>query len=153
MSSVWRERERTEGLQFSRRLALAGTITAVMTVAASCALTHAGAPVNGQPMIDPEVRAVTQRGTARVLVELRVPETDPARRPGVIGRAQDELLHRLGGTRIRVVRRYATVPLLALEIDAAALARLEAMSDLVTHVRIDATLRPSARRGDEGRPG
>jgi hypothetical protein len=36
-----------------------------------------------------------------------------------------------------VVRRFATVPLLALAIDASALTRLEAMRDIVVRVRAD----------------
>jgi len=43
----------------------------------------------------------------------------------------------LTGTGTRLARRYETAPLLALEIDAAALARLEEMRDLVTRVRAD----------------
>ena len=153
MSSVWRKREQTEGFRVAARLALLAMVAAVVAVAISCALTDARPPVSRQPTIDPEVRAVTQRGTARVLVELSIPNTDEERRPGVIGRAQDQLLQRLQGTSIRLFRRYTTVPLVALEIDAQALARLEAMSDLVTDVRMDTTVRPSTHLANEGSPG
>ena len=149
MSSVWRERGRTEGFHVASRLARARVITAVMTLAVSCASTDANVPVNRQPAIDPEVRVATQRGTARVLVELSVAETNSTSRPGLIEEAQNELLHRLQGVSARVVRRYTTVPLLALEIDAKALARLEAMSDLVIRVGMDTTVRPSTHRADE----
>ena len=40
-------------------------------------------------------------------------------------------------------RRYATAPFIALEIDAVALARLEAMPALVSRVRVDKVARPT----------
>jgi hypothetical protein len=153
MSSVWRKREQTEGFRLPTRLALLAMVAAVGTVAISCAPTDARAPVSRQPTVDPEVRAVTRRGTARVLVELSIPNTDEVKRPEVIGRAQDALLQRLHGTSTRLFRRYTTVPLVALQIDAEALARLEAMPDLVTKVRLDTTVRPSSHLADEGSPG
>jgi hypothetical protein len=91
-----------------------------------------------RPVIDPDVRAAARGGTIRVLVELRIPRADPS----ALGNAQDEVLRRLAGTGARLARRYATVPLLALEIDAAALARLEDMRALVTRVRADDILPP-----------
>ena len=47
------------------------------------------------------------------------------------------LLAFLAGTGARLARRCTTAPLLALEIDAAALARLEEMHGLVIRVRPD----------------
>ena len=85
------------------------------------------------PVIDPDVRAAVDAGTVRVLVDLRVGSADTS----AIARAQDETLRRLGGTSARLVRRYSSVALLALEIDAPALSRLEAMRDLVARVRTD----------------
>jgi hypothetical protein len=85
------------------------------------------------PVIDPAVRAAMTDGCARVLVELRVPVRDPS----TIATVQHEVLRRLNGTSARLTRAYATTPLLALEIDAAALGRLEGMTDLVTRVRAD----------------
>jgi len=85
------------------------------------------------PVIDPDVRAGARGGTARVLVELRVSRADPS----AIENAQDEVLRRLAGTGARLARRYSTAPLLALEIDTAALARLEEMRGLVARVRAD----------------
>jgi len=152
MSSVWREGKRAEAIHVATRLALAG-ITGVAALAVSCAVTDAGTPVNHQPTIDSDVRAVTKRGSARVLVELSVGEADAASRPRLIEAAQDVLLQRLGSAGARMVRRYTTVPLLALEIDAAALARLEAMSDLVSRVRLDTMARPSTWRAHESWPG
>src|SRR5262245_45465303 len=89
------------------------------------------------PLIDPDVRAAADRGTVRVLVELRAPVHDFA----AIKRAQDEVERGLGGTNARVARRYATAALLAVEIDAAALARLEAMPALVARVRVNSVQR------------
>src|SRR6185295_3316015 len=85
------------------------------------------------PVIDPEVRAMAGGGSTRVLVDLRARAGDPA----AVSDAQNEVLRRLAGTGARLARRYTTVPLLALEIDAAALARLEAMNGLVIRVRPD----------------
>ena len=85
------------------------------------------------PVIDPEVRAMAGGGSTRVLVDLRARAADSA----AVSDAQDEVLRRLAGTGARLARRYATVPLLALEIDAAALVRLEGMSGLVIRVRPD----------------
>ena len=85
------------------------------------------------PVIDPDVRAAIRVGTVRVLVDLRVASADPS----AIGSLQDEALRRLAGTGAHVARRYSTVPLLALVIDASALARLEAMRDIVARVRAD----------------
>jgi hypothetical protein len=86
-----------------------------------------------RPMIDTDVRAGARAGTVRVLVELRVSRPEPA----TIETAQNEILRRLAGTGARLARRYSTAPLLALEIDARALARLDEMRDLVARVRVD----------------
>lgn len=85
------------------------------------------------PVIDPDVRATIRTGTARVLVDLRVATAEPS----AIRSTQDETLRRLAGSGARLVRRFSTAPLLALEIDAPALARLETMSDIVVRVRVD----------------
>ncbi len=91
------------------------------------------------PVIDPDVRATVRGGTVRVLVDLRASPTDPSS----IGSAQDEVVRRLAGTGARVARRFSTIPMLALEIDAPALARLEAMPDIVTRVRVDHIIPPN----------
>ena len=95
-----------------------------------------------RPVIDPELRAMPSGGSARVLVELRARAADPS----AVSDAQNEVLRRLAGTGARLARRYTTAPLLALEIDAAALARLEQMTDLVTRVRADRISTPSGPR-------
>ena len=99
------------------------------------ALTGAWSAARGadDPVIDPDVSAAIRGGTVRVLVDLRVSPTDAS----AIGRLQDEALRRLAGTGARLIRRFWTAPLLALEIDASALARLEAMRDIVARVRAD----------------
>jgi len=93
--------------------------------------------------VDPEVRALVGTGRARVLVMLQVPESgDQAQRAAAISRAQDEVLARLPQPHASLVRRYASVPLLALEIDATALRALEAMPDVVAAVRLDRAVKP-----------
>jgi hypothetical protein len=114
-------------------------IIAALVLTAVCFLTSGRGRTEDQPMIDPDVRALTSTGTARVVVELRVPGGDRA----VITTAQDEVLARLTGTGARLARRYATVPMLVLEIDAAGLARLADMGSLVARVRVDALADPT----------
>jgi len=47
---------------------------------------------------------------------------------------------------VHLTRRYSTAPVLALEIDASALARLEAMRDIVARVRADRITSPNEDR-------
>jgi hypothetical protein len=103
---------------------------AMLLVALTGVLSASGAD---DPVIDPDVRATIRTGTARVLVDLRVATAEPT----AIGSTQDETLRRLAGSGARLVRRFSTAPLLALEIDAPALARLETMRDIVVRVRVD----------------
>ena len=103
---------------------------AMLLVALTGVLSASGAD---DPVIDPDVRATILTGTARVLVDLRVATAEPS----AIGSTQDETLRRLAGSGARLVRRFSTAPLLALEIDAPALARLETMRDIVVRVRVD----------------
>jgi hypothetical protein len=111
------------------------------TVVATLALAVVGgrAEAGGAPVIDANVQAQIESGTARVLVDLRVPGSDRAE----IRRVQDQILARLSGTKVRVARRYETVPLLALEINGAALERLKQMGTLVVRVRVDALSDPT----------
>jgi len=103
---------------------------AMLLVALTGVLSASGAD---DPVIDPDVRATIRTGTARVLIDLRVATAEPS----AIGSTQDETLRRLAGSGARLVRRFSTAPLLALEIDAPALARLETMRDIVVRVRVD----------------
>ena len=106
--------------------------------------TALGAGVSqADPLVEPEVRALTSAGRARVFVMLRVPDTgDQAQRADAIGRAQDAVLARLPQSHASVLRRYASVPMLALEIDATALRALETMSDVVAGVKLDRAVKP-----------
>ena len=102
----------------------------------------AGMP-RADTMVDPEIRALVRVGRARVLVTLQVAETgDPAQRADAIGRAQDAVLARLLSTHASLVRRYESIPLLALEIDATALRALETMTDVVAGVKLDRAVAP-----------
>ena len=114
------------------------TLTNVALLAVLAGAGVAAAYMMDDPVIDSEVRAMPDRGSTRVLVDLRARAADPA----AVSEAQNEVLRRLAGTGARVARRYTTVPLLALEIDAAALARLEAMNGLVIRVRPDRIVPP-----------
>ena len=101
-----------------------------------------GAP-QSDVLVDPDVRTQVSTGRTRVFVMLQVPETgDQAQRAAAIGRAQESVLARLPQSHASVVRRYASVPMLALEIDAAALQALEAMTDVVAGVKLDRPVRP-----------
>jgi hypothetical protein len=93
--------------------------------------------------VDPEVRRLVNAGRARVLVTLLVADSgDEAVRAAAIGRAQDTVLSRLPRSHGSLLRRYASVPLLSLEIDAIALLALEQMPDVVAAVRLDRTAAP-----------
>ncbi len=109
------------------------TVAIVALLAALAGAGSAMAYMMDDPVIDPEVRAMSGGGSARVLVELRARAADPS----AVSDAQNEVLRRLTGTGARLARRYPTAPLLALEIDAAALGRLEEMHGLVIRVRLD----------------
>lgn len=112
-------------------------ISPIAIVIALAGVWNAASGMEDWPVIDPEVRAAARAGRVRVLVDLRAPNDPPA-----LANVQDEVLRRLAGTGARLERRYATAPLLALEIDAVALARLEEMRALVTRVRADKISRP-----------
>ncbi len=93
-----------------------------------------------QPGGEPSARP---QGDTRILVELRLPGGADVR---AIAEAQHEVLARLGQSRVTVVRRYRSLPLLALEVDAEALAKLSQMDDLVTRVTLDSLSRPQEDR-------
>jgi hypothetical protein len=116
----------------------------------------APAPVTAEDaaVVDAEVRAAATAGTARVLVQLRLaggvsPEGDlpsteaVATQRRMIEAAEHAVVARLAGTRFSISRRYASVPILALEVGADALAALESMSDFVSRVSIDGTRTPT----------
>jgi len=94
-------------------------------------------------LVDPEVRALASAGRARVIVMLQIPETaDQAQHAGAIGRAQEAVLARLPQHHASLVRRYDSIPVLALEIDATGLQALETMTDVVVSVTLDRVVKP-----------
>jgi hypothetical protein len=105
----------------------------------------------GPTLVSPEVRRLVAGGPTRVLVELCLAAQPGAASPPVeaIAAAQDALLRRLPGTGASLVRRYRTIPWVALQVDIDGLAALEAMGDLVVRVSPDSTVRPS---GAQSRP-
>lgn len=97
------------------------------------------------PQIDPQVKVDVLQGRTRVIVELRLP--DGTRPVGIaaIAAAQDGVIRRLAGTDFVLLRRFATQPLLVLEIGPTALAALEAMGDAVSRVVADTVGGPADR--------
>lgn len=94
-------------------------------------------------LVDPEVRALASAGRARVIVMLQIPESaDQAQRTGAIGRVQEAVLARLPQSHASLVRRYDSIPVLALEIDATGLQALETMTDVVVSVKLDRAVKP-----------
>ena len=130
-----------------RRLTSLASRWLLITGVAWCHLHGAGgvSANESSPRIDPEVREATTRGPTRVLVELRMPPRSDASSSlgSAIASAQRELLSRLPPSHFSVVRRFETVPFLALEIDADALRALENMGDLVTRIVPDRPLAPA----------
>lgn len=100
-------------------------------------------PASAASVVDPEVRALVRSGRVRVLVLLRVPEeSDEGRRAAAIGRAQEALLSRLPQDHASVTRRYTSIPMLGLEIDAGVLSALETMPEIVASVKLDRPVMP-----------
>jgi hypothetical protein len=92
------------------------------------------------PTLDELVAKASRQGALRVIVELKLdPPGSPS--PEAIARAQDHVLQELASTSHRVLRRFTTIPFIALEASADALRRL-GQSAHVTGVREDAILRP-----------
>jgi len=131
--------------QLGRRPAGAAGRAAVLALAVQIvSLTILGAGISRADLVvDPEVRALVRSGRARVLVMLQVGDGgNNAERADAISRAQDAILSRLPESHASVMRRFTTIPVLALEIDATALLALEAMTDLVVAVKSDRPLAP-----------
>ena len=132
----------------SRRRVLVGT--AFLLASSQARVTSTAS--SDAPVIDPEVRAAVPRGPTRVVVDLRLPAPSASDtgssvpRTAAITAARDAVLARLTGTTYRLVRRYQTVPLLALEIGPEALGALEAMGDIVIRVRVDRAIPPATPR-------
>src|SRR5437867_458019 len=119
-------------------LRLGGLMGVTVLVAQLLSPLELAAGSGPRPLIDPEIPPAVQQGSARVLVELRLPAglgpegelpapEAVAAKYQAIARAQADVLSRLAGTHFTTGRQYATVPYLALEIGAEALAALEGM--------------------------
>ena len=90
--------------------------------------------------LDELLAKATQQGTLRVIVEVRL-DAPGAPTPEAIALAQDLVLRELAGTGHRVLRRYATIPLLSLDVTSDALRRLGG-SARVASIREDRLRRP-----------
>jgi hypothetical protein len=91
------------------------------------------------PSTEELIAKAAREGPLRVIVELRADSGPPSRES--IAAAQDLVLQELAGTSHRVIRRFTTIPFLALEASVDALRRLAA-SPRVAGVREDQVLRP-----------
>ncbi len=114
-------------------------------------------PVSAAPAdpVHERVRDRVQRdGKARVIVTLRLPAgrhfpeggltaAAQAAQRADIADGQARLLSRLQAVSYKIMRRYTTVPMIALEVGPQALAELTAASSLVASVVEDPVLRPS----------
>jgi hypothetical protein len=115
-------------VSFSHKTVCFFLVTMLVTIA--CA-----AQVNYGASLPAELLARAEREeTVRVIVELQA-ET------GDVQAAQELALRAVEGTRYRVMRRYQTVPLLALEVSAEALRRL-AQSPVVRRIQEDRVVHP-----------
>jgi len=114
----------------------------VMLMAASVS-----APENPPPIVSPELfaKALTE-GSVRVIVHLRLPLEAGDVRRRAIDTAQRSVLKEILHTSHRVVRKYETVPLLAVEVSADGL-RVLAASPNVVGVQEDALAAPQAGPG------
>ena len=115
---------------------------ALISSAAIVSITTLGVDRARAHMINPEIRVLVLAGRVRVLVALKIADPDGGQRADAIARAQDQVLSHLSEPHASVMRRYASIPMLALEIDATALRILETLNDVVTSVKLDRTLKP-----------
>lgn len=103
------------------------------------------------PKVDPKIRSqLNDRGSARVIVRLRVPiesqavlaEKEELARKHAIAAAQLTFLKKIANTKHRVIRQFEITPDLVLEISADALSLIES-SDEVEQIFYDEILSPS----------
>jgi hypothetical protein len=120
-----------------RWLAAIGSL--LQTAALGVLAAAAASGVIPVPVVDADVRSEVAGGSSRVIVELRA---EPRNDPAAIGRAQRRVIDALPPGHALLVRRYESVPMLALEIDADALAVLERLGDTVVRVRADSVKAP-----------
>lgn len=129
----------------------------VFSLAVLCvqAFVTLSAPRAGEGVtIDHEVLDAVHGGSARVLVEVRLPEgvkpegeltaaAQVAQRRAIAA-AQDSVLAGLASSHFSLVRRYETVPLLLLEVQDDAVTALDRMASIVARVRLDIPNAPAA---------
>jgi hypothetical protein len=92
------------------------------------------------PTYDELLAKAARQGTLRVIVEV-LPDGPPPPTREAIAQAQDRVLQELAGTDHRVIRRFATIPFLGLQVSPDALRRLTG-SLFVAGIREDMVLRP-----------
>jgi hypothetical protein len=93
----------------------------------------------GEPAVAPQLFDLARaQGEVRVIVQLRVPD---GAAPAEIATAQEALLAELAAVPHRIVRRYATIPFIALTASEAALRVLSASPHVVS-VREDRDFSP-----------
>jgi hypothetical protein len=92
-------------------------------------------------VIDPEIQALVLTGGARVLGTLKVGERGCEQHAAAIAQAQNRVLSGLSEPHAYLVRHYASIPMLALEIDDSVLRTLESLTDAVTSVQLDRALK------------
>ena len=94
---------------------------------------------SGEPTVAPQLFDLARgRAEVRVIVQLRVPA---GAAPAEITTAQDALLAELAAVRYRILRRYTTIPFIALTVSEAALRVLSASPHVVS-VREDREFSP-----------
>jgi hypothetical protein len=116
--------------------AILGHAVAPASLMIAATADNAAAPA---PRVDPDVRQQVMSGRSRVLVELRV---SAGKDPLAIAAAQQRVLGALPPEHAKVARRYASVPLLALDVDAEGLRILEGLGDVVVRVSADHLKKP-----------
>jgi len=130
-------------------------LLAILAVPSPAADARSASAPAADPAIHDAVRERLQReGRARVLVTLRLPAgahlpeggLAPAVRAAQradIRLAQQSILGRLKPHSHKILRRYATIPMMALEVGPQALAELAAAPGIVASVVVDPILRPT----------
>lgn len=118
-------------------------VTGAFIVSTAIALSLlAVASARSQVVTDTDVRALTRSGRVRVLVVLHLGTPDGPQREDAIARAQDRVLSSLPPPHASLLRRFTSIPMLALEIDATALGILESLTDVVASIQLDRPSRP-----------
>jgi subtilisin family serine protease len=139
-----------------RKYARMGLTGQVLVLSLFILLADSGFAQNGatSPRVSQTVREqLAERDTARVIVKLRTPTLHRAegrldrgarraQRRSIASR-QGALIDRVRGRGLRVVHRFRSVPYVALEVDAAGLARLETAGLDVERIAADRLAKPS----------